>query len=395
MRPAKKVAAIVTEYRKDSHADVIIGKILEGFDQKGGPGPDLKVVSMYVDQFPEKEFSRDLAKKHGFTIYDQIEPALTLGGKTLAVDGVLNIGEHGKYPFNEKEQHLYPRRRFFEEVAKTFEKCKKSVPVFNDKHLAATWDDAKWMYDRARELFVPFMAGSSLPVTWRKPPLTLPKNSALTGALALGYGGTESYGFHTLEVLQCMVERRKGGETGVSAVQYLTGDAMWQALDDGQWSKELLEAGLEHIPAKAKGDYRELCRKEKSAGVFLIEYRDGFKAAAALLNGLTHEGPSGGFAFAAKLAGEAKPVGTHFYLQSEVPYGHFAYLVKAIEAMIHTGHPVYPAERTLLTTGILDAVMASRHEKGKRIATPHLDVKYQPTDWPFATDPIPEPKKPK
>src|SRR5438132_5762838 len=151
MLPQKKqVAAIITEYRHWSHADVIVGKILEGYNQDGGPGPNLKLVSMYVDQFPANDMSRALARKHGFTIYDNIPAALTLGGKELAVDGVLCIGEHGNYPTNAKGQILYPRRRFFEQVAQTFERCNKSVPVFNDKHLAATWADAKWMYDRSR-----------------------------------------------------------------------------------------------------------------------------------------------------------------------------------------------------------------------------------------------------
>jgi hypothetical protein len=163
----KRVAAIVTEYRRHSHADVIVGKILEGFNHDGGAGPNLRLVSMYVDQFPDKEMSRDLAKKHGFQLYDTIEGALTLGKKDLAVDGVLCIGEHGTYPRNDQGQILYPRRRFFEGVAASFQKCKKAAPVFNDKHLAATWADAKWMYDKARELFVPFLAGSSLPLTWR------------------------------------------------------------------------------------------------------------------------------------------------------------------------------------------------------------------------------------
>jgi hypothetical protein len=389
MSAPKTVAAIITEYRTNSHADVIIGKILEGFDQEGGPGPDLKVVSMFVDQYPEKDMARDLAKKHGFKIYDTIEAAVTLGGDKPAVDGVLSIGEHGKYPHNEKGQLLYPRRRFFEGIVAAFEKGKKVVPVFNDKHLAATWTDARWMYDKARELFIPFMAGSSLPVTWRVPPLTLPIGSELTGALALGYGPVEGYGFHTLEVLQCMAERRKGGETGVKAVRFLTGAEMWKALDDGRWSKELLEAGIPHIPAKAQGDYRELCLKNPEAAVFLIDYLDGFKAAAVLLNGYVHEGKSAAFAFACKLKGERKPRATHFHLQSEVPFGHFGYLVKAIESMIHTGHPAYPVERTLLTTGMLDALMTSRHGKGKRLDTPHLAVKYEAKDWPPAPNPPP------
>jgi hypothetical protein len=393
MNAPKTVAAIITEYRKNSHADVIIGKILEGFDQKAGPGPDLKVVSMYVDQFPEKDMARDLARKHGFKIFDTIEGAVTLGGGKVAVDGVLNIGEHGKYPKNERDQILYPRRRFFEEVIKTFEKTKKVVPVFNDKHLAATWADAKWIYDKARELFIPFMAGSSLPVCWRVPPLVLPMGCELAGAVALGYGPIEGYGFHTLEMLQCMLERRKGGETGVQAVQYLTGAEIWKALDDGRWSKDILEAGIEHIPAHAKGDYRVPTSRDREAALFLIEYRDGFQAAAVLLNGYVHEGKSAAFAFACKLKGDAKPKATHFWLQSEEPFGHFGYLVKAIEPMIHTGHPSYPVERTLLTTGMLDALMISRHEKGRRIETPELAIKYAAKDWPPAPNPPPAPSK--
>lgn len=387
----KRVAAVVTEYRLNSHADVIVGKILEGFDHKGGGFPDLELVSMYVDQFPDNDMSRALAKKHGFRLCQTIDEALTLGGNKLVVDGVLLIGEHGKYPFNEKGQHLYPRRRFFEGTIAAFDRCKQVVPVFNDKHLSATWEDAHWMYEQARRRMIPFLAGSSLPLTWRKPPLTLPRGCEIEAAVALGYGPFESYGFHALETLQCMVERRKGFETGVRAVQCLTGEAIWQAMDRGEWSQELLEAGIALIPSKGKGDYRKAVAGNGQGGVFLIDYRDGLRAAVAMLNGYVYEGFSGAFAFACKLRGQAKPLATHFYLENRRPFGHFAYLVKAIESMIHTGHPSYPVERTLLTTGILDAVMTSRFEKNKRIETPHLDIRYTPTDWPFAPEPAPEP----
>src|SRR5499425_1721382 len=79
----KRVAAVVTEYRKWSHADVIVGKILEGYNYDGGAGPNMQLVSLYVDQFPTTDMSRALAKKHGFPIYDSIEKALTLGGDKL------------------------------------------------------------------------------------------------------------------------------------------------------------------------------------------------------------------------------------------------------------------------------------------------------------------------
>jgi hypothetical protein len=389
MPEPKKVAAIVTEYRRHSHADVIVGKILEGYNYDGKDGPRLKLVSMFVDQFPDKDMSRDLAKKYGFKLCNTIEEALLLGGKELAVDGVLSIGEHGKYDDNAKGQKLYPRRRFFEAITDVFAKVKKSVPVFNDKHLAATWDDAKWMYDRSRELFVPFLAGSSLPVTWRRPELKLPRDCELVEAVQVGYGPFEGYGFHALEALQCMLERRKGAETGVQGVQCLQGEAMWKALDDGRWSKQLLEAALAKVPSHAKGDYRELSGKDKSAGVFLIDYRDGFRAAVAMMNGYVYEGDGGAFCFAGRLKGEEQPRACLFYLQQPDPFAHFAYLVKAIDATIQTGHAVYPVERTLLTTGILDAVMTGRAEKNRRVDTPHLAIKYAPVDWPFATDPVP------
>jgi hypothetical protein len=386
----KKIAAVVTEYRHWSHADVLVGKVLEGYHHDGKAGPDLELASMYVDQFPKGDMSKALAKKHGFTLYDSIAGALTRGGKTLAVDGVLSIGEHGKYPTNAKGQILYPRRRFFEEVCKVFEKSKKSVPVFNDKHLAATWSDAKWMYDRARELFVPLMAGSSVPVSWRRPPLKLPRGTELTEAVQIGYGPFEGYGFHALEGLQCMVERRKGGETGVKSVQCVQGKAMWEAMDRGRWSKPLLEAAMKLVPAHAKADVREATTSNSEAAVFLVEYRDGLRAAVAMLNGWVYEGDGGAFVFAGKIKGKDRPAACQFYLQNLDPFGHFASLLKAIDSLMRTSHAPYPVERTLLTTGILDAVMTSKAEKGKKIDTPHLAITYAPTEWPFETGPVPK-----
>ena len=390
MNQPKKIAAIVTEYRHWSHADVLVGKIIEGYNYDGKDRPNLRVVSMFVDQFTDKDMSRDLAKKFGFIIYDNIADALTLKGNTLAVDGVVCIGEHGKYPLSPKGQILYPRRRFFEAVADTFVKTKKSVPVFNDKHLAATWDDAKWMYDKSRELFVPFLAGSSVPVTWRRPELKLPKNCELTDAVAIGYGPFEAYGFHALEGLQCMVERRKGGETGVKAVTCVQGEKMWKMLDAGQWSKECLEVALAVVPKHAPGDYRVSTGKAKEAAVFLIEYRDGFRAAVAMMNGWAYENDGGAFVFGGKLKGQDKPAACQFYLQQPDPFAHFIPLVKAIDSMVNTGHAPYPVERTLLTTGILDAVMTSKTEKNRRVETPHLKIEYQPSEWAFATGAVPE-----
>jgi hypothetical protein len=224
---------------------------------------------------------------------------------------------------------------------------------------------------------------------WRKPAETLPLGCELLDAVAIGYGPYEGYGIHALEALQCMLERRKGGEVGVRAVENVPASQMWKRLDAGHWSKPALAAAMSVVPAHAKGDVRQLT-EQRDGGVMLIEYRDGLRAAVAMLNGWCYDGA---FSFAAQVRGRAQPFAVNFIGQENPPYAHFAYLLRAIEAMMRTGHAAYPVERTLLTTGILDAIMTSRAEGGKRLETPHLGVAYQPVDWPFATDPIPPERK--
>jgi hypothetical protein len=368
MSEPKKIAAIITEYRPNSHAEVIVGKFLKGFPtDEGLLAPRVEVASLYVDQFPEQDLARAVAAEHGVPIYPSIVKALTLGGRELAVDGVLLIGEHGDYAWNEKEQQLFPRRYFMEQICGVFATSRRAVPVFNDKHLSYNWHDARWMYERTRQLGAPFMAGSSLPVGWRRPWLEHALETPITEAVAIGFSGLDIYGFHTLEVLQCMVERRRGGETGVAAVQCLEGDAVWQAARDGRWRRELAEAASAAIAGKPAGTMEQHC---PNPALFLVQYRDGFRGAALMLNGYVRD-----LAYAARVGDEIQA--TEFYLQNGPPHAHFSYLGLNIEEMFLTGRPSSPVERTLLTTGILEAALTSRYEGHVRLETPWLDVAYR------------------
>ncbi|MBM3458296.1 MAG: hypothetical protein FJX77_07165 [Armatimonadetes bacterium] len=370
-----RIAAITTVYHDNSHADVIITKFLEGCRELDVDfRPAVEIASLHIEQIDERDLGVALAAQHKVPVFPSIEQALTLGGEELAVDGVLLIGEHGRYPYNEIGQHMYPRRRFFDAAAAVIRRSGRAIPVFNDKHLAYAWSDARAMYDTARELKLPFLAGSSIPVSWRKPDVHLKPETDLAEAVAVGYGGTEAYGFHTLEGLQCMVENRKGGETGVRSVQCLSEDAVWKAGEEGRWSWDLLRAALSvsRTPELGKASAEEIRARCKKPDVFLIEYRDGFRAAALMLYGLTAD-----FLFAGKIRGEAKPAATWFWLQDGKPFAHFARLSAAIQEMFLTGKPPYPVERTLLTTGILDAAMHSRFARGVRRETPELDVRYR------------------
>jgi len=183
------------------------------------------------------------------------------------------------------------------------------------------------------------------------------------------YGPKERYGFHGLETLQCMVERRKGGETGIKAVQCLEGTAVWEWTNTNRWAARLLEASLARIPNRKQGSPRKNVPRPI---VFMLEYQSGLKAAMYLLNGHISS-----FGFAAELNGKNEPVSTEFWLQPGRPHGHFSGLVYHIEQMIITGTEPYPVERTLLTTGALVAAMNSSYLKGRRLETPHLNIAYR------------------
>ena len=379
MTQRKRIAAIVTEYFSGSHADVIVTKFLKGFPTDGGfQEPRVSLESLYIDQISESDIGVELAAEYGVPVYPSIVQALTLGGDELAIDGVLLIGEHGDYAWNEKQQQLFPRKYFLEQICGVMATSGRSVPVFSDKHLSYNWHDAQWMTDRMSELGAPFMAGSSLPVVWRNPWLEHELETPLDEAVAIGFSGLEIYGFHTLEVLQCMVERRAGGETGVAAVTCLEGEAVWQAAERGDWSRELAQAACDTIQNKPAGPIEAHC---EHPALMLIEYRDGLRGAALMLDGYVTD-----LAYAGR-AGD-RVMATEFYAQGhgdeDGPYAHFAYLSLNVEEMFVHGTATAPVERTLLTTGVLEAMLTSRHQGHLRLETPWLEVVYQcskPVPW--------------
>eukprot|EP01043_Picozoa_sp_COSAG02_P018297 COSAG02_NODE_851_length_16536_cov_6.254000_12_plen_285_part_00 len=228
-----------------SDADVIVGKFIRGFPTDDGLlEPKVKIVSLYMDQISEKDVGVALARRHGIRLCSSIQEALCLDEGALVVDGVLSIGEHGIYAHNEHGQHVYPRRHFLDQITAIIASAGRTIPVYSDKHLAHSWDDGLHIYNRMKNLGIPFMAGSSVPLFWRRPSYEPPVNQPLMTALVLSYGGLEAYGYHGLEVLQSFVERRPGGETGLLSVQCLEGDAVWDAAESGQWDIELGEAAL-------------------------------------------------------------------------------------------------------------------------------------------------------
>lgn len=380
----KRLAVLATVYRARSHAQHFCDRFVVGYPYQGRwHRPNMEIVSLYVDQHPVNDQSVDRTREFGFDIYPSVAEALRCGGDRLAVDAVLIMAEHGDYPRNEKGQILYPRYNWFKACVAVFEQDGRAVPVYNDKHLSYSFAKAKEMVDDSRRLGFPFLAGSSLPVTWRLPDVDLPLGCEIEDALMVGVGGSDPMDYHALEAMQCMVERRRGGESGVAAVQMVEGDAVWQAGEDGRWSKRLLEAalsrsdsplGLTEVDGRTQDllGSGELRRLVENPAAYFVEYTDGLKATLLMLNGALHD-----FCFAAQLAGQPEPVSAQFFLTPGPNVTYSACLVSKIEEMIMSGVAPYPVERTLLVSGMLESCLTSRLEDHRRLETPHLAVQYQ------------------
>ena len=342
----------------------------------------MQIVSLYVDQKPEGDLSEARAQEFRFRIFPTVAETLRCGGDKLAVDAVMIIGEHGHYPRNEKGQILYPRYEWFKQCVDVFEKDGRAAPVFNDKNLSYSFEKAKWMVDASKRLGFPVLAGSSLPVTWRLPDIELPLGCQIEEALMVGEGESDAMDYHAIEAMQSMVERRKGGETGVKAVQLIEGDAVWKAGDDGRWSKELLTAALSRSDTPqglTVNDGRtqnlvhngELPKLARNPSAYFIEYADGLKATLLML-----EGALADFNFAARVKGLGIQ-STQFLLTPEPNVTYSACLIGKVEEMFTTGKAPYPVERTLIVSGILESCLTSRAQRHQRLETPHLNVRYQ------------------
>ena len=383
--PRPKVAFIGTEVRLHTHAQHFLDRLTLGYNWAGRwVAPRVEVASVYVDQFPAQgDLARDRIARHKLRQSATIEEALTLGGRELTVDGVVIIAEHGTYPKNEKGQTLYPRHEFFKRVVRVFEASGRAVPVFNDKHLATTWPECREMVDDSRRLKFPFLAGSSLPVTWRLPQVDLPSGTPLVESVCVGYGGVDSYDFHGLETAQCMSERREGGERGIARVLALKGPAAWQALaaDDRATTRRLMIEALNrshNLPVSTgyptdAVTFEWARRTMPDPTAYFIEHVGGFRTTLILV-------PIHDFNYAGLRGDTGEVVSCQMYLPMP---GHgsstadfFNPLIRQIEDMVLTGRTDTPIDRTLLTSGMVIAAVDSLHRGQVPVDTPEMHVAY-------------------
>ncbi|MCE9606446.1 MAG: hypothetical protein K8U03_16245 [Planctomycetia bacterium] len=394
-----KIAAVFSELRFRSHAYNILENFFAPYLFNGAlVDPGVEIVSFYVDQFPKDDLARGVSKQLQVPIFRTIDEALCVGGKELAVDGVLMIGEHGEYLINEFGVREYPRKLWFDQIMRTMRRSNRFVPVFNDKHFSYRWDWAKEMVDEARSVGMPLMGGSSVPLAERRPALELPADAPLEEALSIHGGGLESYDFHSLEILQSFVEGRLGPqgrtETGVASIEFFDGEAARSAAAAGRWSPALFAAAMEaeaetpvvRQPRPPLGERPQQIREEKEKPpqdnvaqikhAIAITYRDGLRATVLAVGTSSNR-----WNFACKLRGETKPRATVMYNGPWGNRGLFKALSHAVQRFYIDRREPWPAERTLLTTGMTAAAIRAKQTPGRALETPELAIAYVPTDW--------------
>jgi len=387
-----RLAVIGNTYHYGSDLQIIADRFLVGYPHEGDWHiPNIKVVSLYVEpragadrRAPAKpltDLGAGRAKEFGFRLCRNIPEALRCGGDQLAVDAVLSVVGQGDYPRNHKGQILYPRYDFFQQCVQVFEEEGRAVPYFNHDSLSFSFHQAQAMVAAAERLKFPMLAGSSLPVTWRLPDIDIPIGAEIQEAVMVcPFSGME---FDALEAMQCMLERRKSGETGVKAVQLLEGDDVWAAGESGRWSREVLGSALSRSDAPLgltliDGRMQDMATSGvlpqlvKDPAAYCIEYNDGTRATLLLLDGADRN-----FTFSARVAGHGL-IATQFFRAPSPNVNYSASLTAKIEQMFMTRTAPYPVQRTLLTSGILEAGMTSRSHLNQRLETPQLAVRYQP-----------------
>ncbi len=373
-----RIAVVVTYWAAPgSHADWIITKLMDGYWWKGQHVDSrVEVVSAFIHQLDLSPLGRRVCESKGVRIYDKVSDALTLGGDDLAVDGVVLVGEHGNYHTNLLEQKYYPRWWLYQQIVQVFEKSNRSVPVFNDKHLSTSWDEAKWMYNKSRELDFPLFGGSSIPFYFRKPEVDLEAGTPLKYSVVAGGSRNAGGLFHAVDVLQSFVEMRKGGETGVASVQCIHGDEVWKWTERNAWAGNLLDE------IRKSFDFQPLHFEQNSRQptVTIVDYRDGTRGAVYTVRDV-------GWTYAGEIEGKSKPMITSM-LNWPGPYAQYhaanAFEHWIVEMMLTRKEP-YNAERLLLSTGITGFNMQSNWENGEYlqvgrvIETPYMDMRYRPT----------------
>jgi hypothetical protein len=258
--------------------------------------------------------------------------------------------------------------------------AKRGAACFVFGALATNFAAARTLSALAAARQITLAAGTTLPVTWRLPQVDLPTGARVDEALIVVQGPSPLAQLHALDGLLPVLERRAGGERGVRQVKFLSGRELWRAGDRREWSWPLLSAALSRSDSP-QGDTILDGRTQDLVGLgqvpklatnprgWVLEHADGVRTALLALDGVVAD-----YNFAVRLA-DGSNLSAQLFRAPVPAQEHYSLLAATLDDFFRTGTPPWPASRSLLTAGLLDACRQAAAQPGVRLPTPELSFR--------------------
>jgi hypothetical protein len=377
MRTLRKIAFLLDEFTAPSPAQQLLDRFLIGYPRDGEFHKiDGAQISAYLAVSVEANFG-ERPKEFDLVIAPTVEEAVA------GADAVVIVSRRPGAQANEA----------FLKIA--LERAPEGAACFVHGALANSLASARKLAATASAHRIALLAGTPLSVTWRLPPVELPAGTPLTEALFVvqlspqaiqatppsppaTLSGAE---LHALDGLLPVIERRRGGESGIRSVRFLEGKELWRAGQKGLWSWPLLAAALSrsHTP---QGDPVVDGRTQDLVGLglvpklarnprgWMLENRDGLRSAILVLDGVVAD-----FNFAVR-AQDGQIVSAQLFRAPPPSEHHFSRLAAVTEDFFRTGKSPWPIERNFLIAGLLETFAKPSSLSGQRVETPELGIAY-------------------
>ena len=377
MRAIRKIAFLLDEFASPSPGQQLLDRFLIGYPRDGALHTlEDAAVSAYLAVSAESTFGM---REEEF----DLEVAPTAERAVAGAGAVVVVSRRPGAVANEA----------FLRIA--LEQAPEGAACFVHGVLANSLASARHFAAKAASRRIALLAGTPLCVTWRLPPVDLTPGTPLTEALIVvqvnpvaiqatppsppaTLGGAE---LQALDGLLPVLERRRGGESGIRSVRFLEGKGLWRAGEKGQWSWPLLAAALSrsHTP---QGDAVLDGRTQDLAGLglvpklargprgWLLEHCEGLRTAILVLDGVVAD-----FNFAVR-AQSGEVLSAQLFRAPTPAEHHFSRLAAVMEEFFRGASPPWPVQRNILIAGLLEKFHKPSSLSGLRQETPELNIAY-------------------
>jgi hypothetical protein len=262
--------------------------------------------------------------------------------------------------------------------------------VFVYGALADTLQHARQLLAKAKSRGVELISGTAVCVTWRLPEVELPLGEPLKQAMIVVQGEFPLAELYGLDGLLPTLERRSSGESGVREIRHGRGQEVWSlaAAGSGDAPREpmtpserharwpLLGAALSRSDSP-QGDPVRDGRTQDLLGLGLVpqlakdprawrlDHANGLRTTILVLDGVVND-----YNFAVHGA-DGTILSAQLFLPPAPQRHEFSRLAAVIEKYFVSGIAPWPANRSLLISGLLDAFNRAQAAQGP-LPTPEL-----------------------